>query len=81
VKKLTREIVDMAKEAKAQAIVTACPLCQANLDMRYGEDGLPIFYFTELLGLALGIDGKIWLDRHMTDPFPLLTSLNLAKGE
>ena len=81
VKKLTREIVDMAKEAKAQAIVTACPLCQANLDMRYGEDGLPVFYFTELLGLALGIDGKIWLDRHMTDPFPLLTSLNLAKGE
>jgi heterodisulfide reductase subunit B len=49
--------------------------------MRYGEDGLPVFYFTELLGLALGIDGKTWLDRHITDPLPLLSSLNLMKGE
>ena len=61
VKKLARGIVDMGKEAGAQAIITACPLCQANLDMRYGEDGLPVFYFTELLGLALGINGKSWL--------------------
>ncbi len=81
VKKLARGIVEMAKEAGAQAIATACPLCQANLDMRYGEDGLPVFYFTELLGLALGIEGKSWLERHLTDPLPLLTSLNLMKGE
>jgi len=79
VKKIARDIIEMAKEAGAQAVVTACPLCQANLDMRYGEDGLPIFYFTELLGLALGIDGKSWLDRHITDPLPLLTSFNLVK--
>ncbi len=81
VEKLARNIVDMAKEAGAQAIATACPLCQANLDMLYGEDGLPVFYFTELLGLALGIEGKSWLERHLTDPLPLLTSLNLVKGE
>ncbi len=80
VKKLARDIVDMGKEAGAQAIITACPLCQANLDMRYGEDGLPVFYFTELLGLALGIDGNSWFERHMTDPMPLLTSLKLVKG-
>lgn len=79
VKKLARGIVDMGKEAGAQAIITACPLCQANLDMRYGEDGLPVFYFTELLGLALGIDGNSWFERHMTDPMPLLTSLNLVR--
>ena len=81
VSKLARGIVEMAKEAGAQAVVTACPLCQANLDMRYGEDGLPIFYFTELLGVALGIEGKSWFDRHITDPLPLLTSLDLVKGE
>ena len=81
VKKLAGGIVDMGKEAGAQAIITACPLCQANLDMRYGEDGLPVFYFTELLGLALGIDGNSWLERHMTDPMPLLTFLNLVRGE
>ena len=81
VKKLARGIIEMAEEAGAQAVVTACPLCQANLDMRYGKDGLPIFYFTELLGLALGIDGKDWFNKHITDPLPLLTSLNLVKGE
>ena len=80
VKKLARGIVDMGKEAGAQAIITACPLCQANLDMRYGEDGLPVFYFTELLGLALGIEGNSWFERHMTDPMPLLTSLKLVRG-
>ena len=79
VERLARGIVDMGKEAGAQAMITACPLCQANLDMRYGEDGLPVFYFTELLGLALGIDGNGWFKRHMTDPLPLLTSLNLVR--
>ncbi len=81
VKKLARGIIEMAKEAGAQAVVTACPLCQANLDMRYGEDGLPIFYFTELLGLALGIEGNSWLERHITNPLPLLTSLSLVEKE
>ncbi len=31
---LTREILAMAKAAGADCIVTACPLCQINLDLR-----------------------------------------------
>ena len=66
VKKLTREILAMAKAAGADCIVTACPMCQMNLDLRQkdtekasGEQfNLPVFYFTQLLGLAFGISRK-----------------------
>lgn len=66
VKKLTREILAMAKAAGADCIATACPLCQMNLDLRQkdtekasGEQfNLPVFYFTQLLGLAFGISRK-----------------------
>lgn len=66
----------------AQAIVTACPLCMLNLDMREAEVNrtralpfdLPIFYFTELLGYALGGEQhELGLDRHFW-PVPGLTS-------
>jgi heterodisulfide reductase subunit B len=66
VKKLTREILAMAKAAGADCIVTACPMCQMNLDLRQkdtekasGESfNLPVFYFTQLLGLAFGLSRK-----------------------
>lgn len=48
----------------AKAIVTLCPLCQFNLDAYQAEIrkttgerlDLPVFYFTQLLGWALGAD-------------------------
>lgn len=53
---LVSKMISWAQEADAQAVVTACPLCQANLEMRQGKgQKLPIFYFTELLGLAFGL--------------------------
>jgi heterodisulfide reductase subunit B len=66
VKRLTREILAMAKAAGADCIATACPLCQMNLDLRQkdtekasGEQfNLPVFYFTQLLGLAFGLSRK-----------------------
>ncbi len=55
-------ILRNAKANGAEAIVTSCPLCWLNLDMREeqinGEHGtdyhLPVYYFTELLALAMG---------------------------
>ena len=66
VHELGREILGMAKATGADCIVTACPLCQLNLDMRqkdietkYNENyGLPVLYFTQLLGLALGCSAE-----------------------
>ena len=54
--KLVAHITEAAKVVGADALVTACPLCQLNLETRQGrEKPLPVFYFTELLGLALGL--------------------------
>lgn len=74
-------LLDAAKEAGADALVTACPLCQANLEMRRKEyqTELPAFYFTELIGLALDLpEVNKWLKLHLIDPRPLLQSLSLT---
>jgi heterodisulfide reductase subunit B len=55
-----------AKQKKADIIVTACPLCQFNLEClqskvskKYGEDlEIPVMFFTQLMGIALGLDEK-----------------------
>jgi heterodisulfide reductase subunit B len=53
VTKLVSKMISWAEEAEADLIVTACPLCQSNLEMRQGNgQNFPIFYFTELLALA-----------------------------
>jgi heterodisulfide reductase subunit B len=78
VKKLVGRIVSMAKEAGAQCMVTSCGLCQANLEMRQ-EIGLPIFYFTELMGVAFDVENREkWWSKHMISPKGLLNLLGLA---
>jgi heterodisulfide reductase subunit B len=40
---------------------------------------LPVFYFTELMALALGLEGTTRLFKmHQTDPLPLLSGLGLV---
>jgi heterodisulfide reductase subunit B len=56
VEKLVGEITEMALEAGASCIATACPLCSTNLETRQ-KAGLPIFFFTELMGLAFDLEG------------------------
>ena len=46
-------IVENAKAAGAEMIVTACPLCKYNLE-KNGAD-ITVVYFTELLAEALGV--------------------------
>jgi heterodisulfide reductase subunit B len=74
---LCNKLMRMAREADANCLVTACPLCMANLDMRATE-GLPVFYFTELMALAMGLDGpNKWFKLHNVNPLPLMQSLGL----
>lgn len=86
VRKLSGDLFDAAAEAGAEAIVTDCPLCQANLDTREDEIAkerdtdynLPVFYITELMGIAVGCtDSDRWWGKHMVDPRPLLRARNL----
>ncbi|MEW6187848.1 MAG: heterodisulfide reductase-related iron-sulfur binding cluster [Thermodesulfobacteriota bacterium] len=83
---LVKKILDMAGRCGAQAVVVSCQMCQANLDMYpirtggrpKGSPALPVLYFTELIGLALGVKGTgNWLSRHLIDPRPLLRGLGL----
>jgi heterodisulfide reductase subunit B len=80
VKDLVGRIVDRAREAGAEALATACPLCQVNLEMRQAaEPRMPVFYFTELLGLALGLpEAAKWWRKHLIDPRPALRAVGLA---
>jgi heterodisulfide reductase subunit B len=85
-KKLVGKLYDMAQRVGAQAMVVSCQMCQSNLDM-YQEKveaewgrrfAPPIFYFTELIGLACGLPGvEGWLSRHFADPRPLLREASL----
>ncbi len=83
--KLVAEVIKDARESGASAIVTACPLCQSNLDIRQrpgeGEERLPIFFFTELMGLAMGLaDVRSWLKKHITSPLACLEGAGLLSG-
>ena len=49
-----KSIIDSAKDAKAEMLVTACPLCMYNLTEN-GKNAIPVKYFTELLAEALGV--------------------------
>ncbi|MFC1963476.1 CoB--CoM heterodisulfide reductase iron-sulfur subunit B family protein [Chloroflexota bacterium] len=80
VKKLSRRILSHAKESGADCVAVACPMCHSNLDMyQEKKTSLPIFYFTQLIGLALGFrPEEMLLDKHITDPLPLLRTKGLT---
>ena len=82
--KLTHDILEEARAVGANAIAVACPLCHVNLDTRqvevekeYGvQYGLPVFYFTQLMGLAMGVAGdKLGLKKHFVSTDGLLSGV------
>ncbi len=79
VKKMADKFMTMAREADANCIVVACPLCMANLEMRASANvRIPVFYFTELIGIAMGLQGpRDWLKMHNIDAAPLMSGLGL----
>lgn len=90
---VTREMVytilRSAQAAGADAIATNCPLCQFNLDKQQAEirktyagyEPIPIFYFSQLMGLALGLDASDYgWERHYIDALPLLKERGFWDG-
>ena len=82
--KLTHDILEEAKAVGANAIAVGCPLCHVNLDTRqvevekeYGAQyGLPIFYFTQLMALALGVaPDKLGFQKHFVSADELLSGV------
>jgi len=77
-----------AQERGANCIVTVCPLCQFNLEAyqkkiirQYKElTEIPIFYFTQLIGLAFGLQAqKLGLNKHIISPKKLVQSVHYAQ--
>ncbi|HAM37000.1 MAG TPA: disulfide reductase [Elusimicrobia bacterium] len=63
--RLSYILIKEAKKRGAEAIVTVCPLCQFNLDgyqdqiaRKFEAVDLPILYFTQILGLAMGLSAE-----------------------
>ncbi len=84
---LCEKLYDMAYKLGADALVATCPLCQTNLDINQDklirEKGLPyrlpVFYITDLIGLAAGSDlGNAQWRKHFVDPRDLLSRFSLA---
>ncbi|MCL1983357.1 MAG: CoB--CoM heterodisulfide reductase iron-sulfur subunit B family protein [Clostridiales bacterium] len=83
-KPLLYKIYKNARANGAQAIITACPMCMMNLDMRqgavnmaYGEDfDLPVYFLTELLAVAMGAGfGECGVATHFHPAKKLLQNL------
>lgn len=55
--RMTSEIHGNAALCGAQELITACPLCEYNLNTSPYGGKLPVSYFTELLAEALGVGG------------------------
>ncbi len=78
--RLVSGLAEHAREAGADAIATACPLCQMNLEMRQANrPQMPIFYFTELMALAFGMPADSWFRHHLIDPRPLLRARGISQ--
>ncbi|MEW6685642.1 MAG: CoB--CoM heterodisulfide reductase iron-sulfur subunit B family protein [Candidatus Edwardsbacteria bacterium] len=79
-------ILRSALKNGAELVIGSCPLCQYNLDTRqklikerhqdFSE--IPVLYFTQLLGIALGADSSSFaFEKHYVDPRPVLQKKQL----
>jgi len=81
VTRLSGSVMTSAVGSGAELIVTSCPLCQYNLEKSQpavqrqsgGFVPVPVVYFTQALGLALGQDIEtLGFEKNATDVMPLL---------
>jgi len=88
--RLSYIILKEAIRRKADVIATACPLCQFNLECYqneisgiYGESvNIPVVYFTQLMGMALGVsDRQLGLHRLFTPVTGLMKPDSVRGGE
>jgi heterodisulfide reductase subunit B2 len=82
--RLTGNVLLSAKEAGADVVTLACPMCHTALDAYQGKVEratrqpleLPALYFSQVMGLALGLDPtKLGFERHMVSPRPQLARI------
>jgi heterodisulfide reductase subunit B len=81
-------ITNYALDRGADAIMLSCPLCRFNLDVRgkeaekqfKGYKQIPIYYYTQLIAIALGLDPTVCgFEDHAVDPNLLLKKKGVYK--
>jgi len=79
---MVRKILQNAIANGAEVIATACPLCQINLECyqaqvneEFGTNyAMPVLYFTQLLGLSMGVPPKkVGLGKEFVSVMPFLS--------
>lgn len=77
---MIERLYSRAVQAGAECFVVSCQMCQLNLDAYQVEINkalgtdytLPVVYFTDLMGLAMGLaEAESWLAKKFVDPTPL----------
>lgn len=85
---MSYEVLRLAKAAGAEVVVTACPLCMLNLDMRQKEieakNGvaldLPVLYFTELMAMAFGHEpAAVGFNKHFVDAMSVVRKVEQGR--
>ena len=78
---IVNEIIQNGIDTGADCLITACSMCQLNLEIRCNlKHQIPTLHFSEVLSLAMGTNKyKRWFPRHLVDPTPLLTRLGLVE--
>ncbi len=88
--KLSGRLLQTAVDAGADVIVTACPLCQMNLDLRQNQAlkalgasfSIPTLYYTQLMGKALGLpEVELGFDKICVSPKQAFAAMGKAKEE
>lgn len=78
---MVRKILQNAVDSGADVIATACPLCQVNLECyqlqvndEFGTHfKMPVMYFTQLMGLAMGLSKKkLGIGKELVSAVPVL---------
>ena len=86
VRQQVNRIISNARNNGADAMAISCPVCFYNLDTiqhkildkQPGVEPMPVFYFTELLAMALDIEDKTCgLSCHKVDPSPIMDILEV----
>ncbi|HMB46239.1 MAG TPA: CoB--CoM heterodisulfide reductase iron-sulfur subunit B family protein, partial [Candidatus Methanoperedens sp.] len=81
---LTKELLVMAKETGADCMVVTCPMCHLQLDAKQKaveskfniRIDMPVIYFTQLIGLAMGFDPKeLGLFQHLVPTDKLIAKI------
>jgi heterodisulfide reductase subunit B len=82
--RMAYEVLKNAEERGADSIVTACPLCHMNLDMRRGQIermlgvklAIPVYYITQLVAMACGESPEnVGVNRHFVEAVRQITHL------